>query len=235
MPMVQQVDKSVPVYVMDDGVMTSGASFFFTSIEHVAATCLPLVRAIAKKHHTVNGTNATNMKIVLAGWSYGGVVASEVAKMLKAVASSVSEDVIEVTALILFDSPLRAPKGAQEEQSETEIHDAVPQNSALAAANASTSSSSSSSFDLEARTQQHFSACTSLLRTYYHRELDAQAPLQCTVCDVRPMETDYDCGPEAVEQLTSGSIIRHTVPGTHWTMLFQDNVLSVAKILKEFL
>lgn len=225
---MQQIDKTRPVYVLDDGVMTSGKQFLFESIEQVAAACLPFLAAISAKH--------TQREIVLAGWSYGGVVASMVAKLLNSTPSgSSNKDVVAVKALILFDSPLRAPRtsttstaSAENKEGDTGVHTTAP-------IIGTPSSDSSGVFDLQARTQAHFAACTSLLRAYYLREADATPPLSCAVVDIRPEHTDYDCGSEAAAEITSGAVRRATVPGTHWTMLFDQNVLAVAKVVREYL
>lgn len=228
MQLVQQVDKSRPVYVLDDGVMTSGRKFLFDSIEQVAAACLPFVTTIAAKH--------AQKEIVLAGWSYGGVVASAVAKLLNGMLS--------VKSLILFDSPLRAPRAVTQATSDGDAANAdsssgggVHTTAPAIIDDSATDSASSSAFDLQARTREHFAACTALLRVHHRRELDsATAPaLACTVVDVRPEHTDYDCGPEAAAELTSGPVRRVTVPGTHWTMLFGQNALVVAKEVQKYL
>lgn len=209
--------------------MTSGKKFLFESIEQVAAACLPFVTTIAAKH--------AQQEIVLAGWSYGGVVASMVAKLLNsAPAGGSDKDVLAVKALILFDSPLRAPRSsttiataAASTGDDSSVHTTAP------IIGTPSSESGSGAFDLQARTQAHFAACTSLLRAYYLREPDATPPLSCAVVDIRPEETDYDCGSEAAAEITSGAVRRATVPGTHWTMLFDQNVLAVAKVVREFL
>jgi thioesterase domain-containing protein len=229
LPLVQQIDKTRPVYVLDDGVMTSGKAFPFESIEHVARTCLPFVLAIAHKH----GASAAGAEkvLTLAGWSYGGVVASVVAKLL---ADAAQGEGIRVNALVLFDSPLRAPKMAASADGDADgVHSTAPIIESEAA--------NSAALDLQARTQGHFRACTDLLRKFYDSQAECSASttagpaLRCRIADVRPEQTDYDCGLDAAAELTSGEAVRITVPGTHWTMLFQDNVISVGKAIRAFL
>lgn len=224
MQLVQQLDKRLPVYVLDDGVMTSGKDFLFQSIEHVAKTCLPFVQAIAQKHR-----RGEQMEIVLAGWSYGGVVAAHVAKLLNEVLPSQS-GCVTVNALILFDSPLRDPR-----VSSTQSSDAVHKTSHPKEIAPTVQSDAPANFDVQQRTQMHFGACTDLLRAFYLLERDAAPWVKCTVVDVRPEQTDYDCGVEAATALTSGAVRRATVPGTHWTMLFQDNAHVVAKTIQPYL
>lgn len=236
MPLVQQLHKTQPVYVLDDGVMTSGRPFAFTSIEQVAETCLPFVRAIAAAH-SQRGVGDRKQVVTLGGWSYGGVVASTVAKLLARQGTSVG-----VKSLVLFDAPLRSPPnkhkevegedGGQEEQegvSGTAPDVVAPTEGANGAA----------SYDLQERTQAHFRACTDLLRQFYASQQqqgasseDPVKALRCAVLDVRPEQTDYDCGVGAAEELTSGAVQRVLVPGSHWTMLFQDNVVHVGRVVR---
>jgi thioesterase domain-containing protein len=224
MPLVQQLDKSRPVYVLDDGVMTSGRAFTFTSIEQVAQTCVSFVEAIASTH--------SKRAVTLGGWSYGGVVASAVAKLLAQRGSKV-----EVRSLVLFDAPLRAPRKP------TASGDGVDQNSEGVSGTAPAvinpaGAGGQAALDLEARTQAHFRACTDLLQRFYasqQPQQEAPAQLQCSVCDVRPEHTDYDCGVQAAQELTTGAVRRVTVPGTHWTMLFNSNAVEAAKAIRDCL
>jgi thioesterase domain-containing protein len=224
MPLVQQLDKTRPVYVLDDGVMTSGRAFTFTSIEQVAQTCVPLVEAIASTHN--------KRAVTLGGWSYGGVVASGVAKLLAQRRSKV-----EVGSLVLFDAPLRAPRKP------TASGDGVDQNSEGVSGTAPAvinpaGAGGQAALDLEAHTQAHFRACTDLLQRFYasqQPQQEAPAQLQCSVCDVRPEHTDYDCGVQAAQELTTGAVRRVTVPGTHWTMLFNSNAVEAAKAIRDYL
>lgn len=233
MPLVQQIDRSQPVYVLDDGVMTSGRAFTFTSIDHVAQTCLPFVEAIAAAHESGSG-EGSDVVITLGGWSYGGVVASAVAKLLNQQGSR-----IRVKALVLFDAPLRAPRKVHSSSDSEGVSSTAP---AVVSPTDASSGSGGAAFDLQARTQAHFRSCTDLLQLFYGDQRNApptaertSPPLQCNICDVRPEQTDYDCGLEAAAELTSGQAQRVTVPGTHWTMLFQDNVISVGKVLRDLL
>jgi thioesterase domain-containing protein len=233
---VQQIDKTRPVYVLDDGVMTSGKEFPFESIEHVARTCLPFVQAIAARHSARIGGAAGEQVVTLAGWSYGGVVASAVAKLLSGAAEESQTGGIRVNALVLFDSPLRAPKKASSAEADDEdgVHATAPIIESEVADGAA--------LDLQTRTQRHFRACTDLLRKFHSEQREciaagekAMQMLCCAVADVRPEQTDYDCGLEAAAELTSGDAVRITVPGTHWTMLFQDNVVTVGMAIRAFL
>jgi thioesterase domain-containing protein len=233
---VQQIESGQPVYALDDGVMTSGKLFEFSSIENVAEACLPFVQEVARKHMK----HSQLPQVVLAGWSYGGVVASVIARMLSQFTGA--SGAVQVRSLILFDAPLRTPRNSNDESYSTspKIHDDAPTKD-LAVANTSVSTELLENA-LDIRTKDHFSSCTNLLKVYYAQQEIAQAggtnegiKLACPVCDIRAEETDYDCGEEAVSQLTTAFIRRERVPGTHWTMLFQNNVIRVGQVLKEFL
>ncbi|KAJ1396811.1 Alpha/Beta hydrolase protein [Ochromonadaceae sp. CCMP2298] len=249
LPLVASMHSDRPVFVLDDGVMTSGRPFPFASIEEAAACCLPLVRNIAHNH---GGGD-----VLLMGWSYGGVVASAVAKMFAMEKEVGAEDrdgggegaYVRVRALVMFDSSLRTPLVQPGKQAPVQRQ---PPQKDLAVAQAAITGGGdgdgegerkgegegegegadrSSSEDLALLTQRHFDACTALL-IQHHKRIPEQQPLTCPVLDVRPEQTDYDCGEGAAQELTSGPVTRSVVPGSHWTMLFDANVLSVAELLR---
>jgi acyl carrier protein/pimeloyl-ACP methyl ester carboxylesterase len=248
LPLVASMNSGRPVFALDDGVMTSGRTFPFASIEEVAACCLPMVRKIAQSHG--------GGEVLLMGWSYGGVVASAVAKMLAAPLPPSEEDQeqseedqvqeqdgqdgggdgapVRVRALVMFDAPLRAPQVQPGTQAPAQRQ---PPQKDLAVAQGVTregggeGAGGPASVDLAQLTQRHFDACTSLLRQY-HQRAPEQEPLTCPVLDVRPAQTDYDCGEGAARELTSGPVTRMVVPGCHWTMLFDENVIVVAELLR---
>ena len=49
-PLVKAMDLNIAVYVLDDGVMLSCDLFQFESIDHVAATCSPVIESILMRH-----------------------------------------------------------------------------------------------------------------------------------------------------------------------------------------
>lgn len=209
MEFVKAIGPQAPVYAIDDDVMMSGKEFSFSSIEDVAKHCVPLVQQIMEELKA--------QSLTLGGWSYGGVVATAVAKL-----ASLGRESWKLDAIVLFDSPLREPK---------KLHDApITQKDSLIQVSAEDNDPKEDHygvFDLNARTSAHFASCTGLLRLHHQRERELQ-PLHCPVLDVRPLETDYDCGLDAVQELTSSSVARVQVSGSHWTMMFGDNVAQVA-------
>ena len=66
---------------------------------------------------------------------------------------------------------------------------------------------------------EHFRQCTKLLRAH-----TCTVALRCAVHDFRPLEDDGKVPRAPLEHLTSGGVTRHMTPGSHWTMLFDDNV-----------
>jgi hypothetical protein len=79
---VKAIDLNTAVYVLDDGVMLSGNLFQFKSIDHVAATCLPVIESILMRHHNhqdhridddLSNISADDsaMAFILGEWSYG--------------------------------------------------------------------------------------------------------------------------------------------------------------------
>jgi thioesterase domain-containing protein/acyl carrier protein len=66
---------------------------------------------------------------------------------------------------------------------------------------------------------EHFRQCTKLLRAH-----TCAVSLRAPVHDFRPLEDDGKVPRAPLEHLTSGGVTRHSTPGSHWTMLFDENV-----------
>ena len=266
------------MFVVDDGALLSGREFAFESISDAATAALPLVRQVIEKHGATRvagqmgqagqggqmTANGMERVIGLAGWSYGGVLAAEVAKMLSSSCDANKTDgenvlsgtekkdgngfSLRIQGLVLFDAPLRTPtadasipqqgeltpldEGGEADEGakvETEIGaDAVA--AKAEEAEEALGRDKAASGELGARTDAHFAACTALLRTHHGRPEEKQ-PLRCPVYDIRPEETTYACAPESVTELTTGVAHHLVVPGSHWSMLFGDNVAAVAQIV----
>jgi hypothetical protein len=230
------MDLNTAVYVLDDGVMLSGNLFKFESIEHVAATCLPVIESILKRHHDntrdhhtdididSSNINAGDSTVIfnLGGWSYGGVVAVAVAKLIQNKTSSVCTlyNKLVVNKLILIDSSLRASNN----ESEDEIRKMV-----------TAKSIHTNDDNIATQTNNHFKACIELLQKHHQRPLELK-PLICPIYDIRPSEdSTYGCPITAIEELTTGKVTRCMVAGNHWTMLFNEHAVSIAEILKSYL
>lgn len=200
------------MYCLDDGAILKDHLHDENSIDEVANSCLPLVLkfgAIYGRGNQVSSStkvSSHSKKIILGGWSYGGVVASVVAGKLASNQSDDSKDLLEVSGLVLFDAPLRL-QATETTNSETDEEDKVA---------------------------VHFSYCTRLLKKHYARPVVATPALQCPVLDIRALQSTYDGGINAVREITGGEISRHQTAGDHFTMLFGDNAKGVAKILRDF-
>lgn len=212
--------------------MTSDKPFSFTSIEEVARECMPHVLSVVKARASDSGS-----EILLGGWSYGGVIATEIAKQIAASPDGVGA---KVGAVVLFDSPLRAVE-TQNEEDESSVEISAYQrakrsnkSNILNTSSRADSGSSGPSAELEERIERHFNRCTDLLALYHERPAEAQ-PLSCPVLDVRPVESSYHCDVAVIQELTSVPIQRTIVPGSHWTMMFGDHVAKVAESFRDIL
>jgi thioesterase domain-containing protein/acyl carrier protein len=231
--LVKSLDGDNPIFVCDDGVMSNGKPFIWDSIEEVAQCCMPLIQQVSKEYGVrkiVN--NQFSSEIILAGWSYGGVIVSEIAKIIDELNKSIHNNIkILIKVLILFDSPLRERilVSADSTNSE-EIFDANQHEEKLAHAPNLTDHTN---LEVAKRTEDHFSACTALLKIYQKRVFDSPY-LNCPVVDIQPEESEYIPIPQAAEELTTDKCKRIVVKGDHWTMLFGNNTRNVADIVKKY-
>lgn len=88
---------------IDDGiVMQQRETPSFSSIDEVVDVCLSLLENYLKSFE-----NCDQIAVTLLGWSYGGVVASEVARKWR---ETIATPNMTCKGLIVFDAPLRRPK-----------------------------------------------------------------------------------------------------------------------------
>lgn len=204
-----ELQVSNSVYLLDDGVILNSSRFDFKSINEVAEACLSSVYKILSSVYE-NSVNSQPFEVILSGWSYGGVVAAEVARLLTLSGKS------KVLSLLIFDSPLRASISetrGQKTDIKLDIHEIDT--------------------SLQYRTTKHFRACTDLLKQYQIRTICPSEPLlSCFVWDIRPKISEYDCGLAAAQELTVGIAKRVTVEGNHWNMLMGPHSLNIAAIIK---
>mmetsp|Transcript_6915 Transcript_6915/g.10270 ORF Transcript_6915/g.10270 Transcript_6915/m.10270 type:complete len:714 (-) Transcript_6915:161-2302(-) len=231
MELVKAMGPGRRVLAVDDNVLSAGAAFDFQSLEQVAEECLLALR------EALQGTSP--VQLLLGGWSYGGVVAVEMARQL-AVLGEASP--FQVMLLTLFDAPLRQPPVAVVPEVESDVDDSEVVNEGASKNNKSglvalltpieSSATSEGLPSLTKRIEQHFESCTSLLRVYQQR-MPQSGTILCPLLDVRPLHTTYDCGSGAAEEVVSckRNVWRHVVPGNHWTMLFGVNAPSVAEVV----
>lgn len=276
------------MYVIDDGAIsssTSAADFTFSSILDVAVACLECIHQIL----TFPSSSAAGVQsLILGGWSYGGVVAVEVARLLHrgAVSSSglVGEGgnrTVRVSYLILIDSPVQQPilratnHGHRFEEK-------------AKSAGEKDLGRKLDPHHLNKLAVVHFAHCTRLLQSYYQgggakslpyganhlpqidslstecddgsnmeqggkgkavegtegpQARDEGEQLDCIVVDIRPAVGDFDCGFAAVQALVRSSkkgdegekVRREVVSGDHWTMIFGENSINIATIVKQCL
>jgi len=87
LPLVRRLGHQRPVFAFDDSCLTDGGDFQLGSIAEVAAECLVLMSdALGLGGGAVAGgaVAGASPAVVLGGWSYGGVVALEMARQLEA-------------------------------------------------------------------------------------------------------------------------------------------------------
>jgi hypothetical protein len=195
------------VYCVDDGVILREINHTEATIEEVSSKCAQLVKRFA---HSDATSPDKKLSLILGGWSYGGVIAVNVAEIL----SAETQLNFEISGVLLFDSPLRAPTSSPRKDV-----DSTPSDLSLSSL----------------RVQQHFGYCTELLQEYYKRLARPTPPLVCPVLDLRAEESDYVCDLQAIQEITSGRIERFTTTGTHFTMLFGANASSSATLIIPFL
>ena len=214
MDLAKQIGDSRPVFAFDDGAVLRGTPLAFSSVESVAAACLPGVVDIAQQYggkeevamDRKEETGGEEMRIALGGWSYGGVVAVEVAKQLKQ-----RYPHLRVSLLVVIDSPLRPALG-----------DKAPHSIADSGSQASPAA------------RQHFEACTVLLAAYHSRPVELEAALACPVLCLLPDASSDSYDRKALAEVTSTT---HTqvkvVPGTHWTIVYGDSSAKVAALIED--
>ena len=210
MELAQALGGSRPVFALDDGVVSSGSEFLFSSIEAAAAECLAALRS----------GNLGQQVAILGGWSYGGVVAVEMMKQMVALAK---EDCpLDVQQLVLFDAPLRPPVLGPPAQGGLSSNLDESENNGIESYQAALGG-------LNAHVHHHFERCTDLLRDY-QRRVEDRGFINCRVLDIRPSESRYLCSKEAAEEVVveSGLVHRLQVQGSHWTMIFGDHAVAVA-------
>ena len=147
--LVKLLPAHLPVLALDDGCISNDAPFAFDSIDDVVSACMPAlakVRTALKLDVDVDvaaGGEAVPpppLRLLLAGWSYGGVVATELARRLSVVPSpsdavqqttagpgpGPSPGPVQVVGLCLFDSPLvrPAPRSADNAGTRTALNTA---------------------------------------------------------------------------------------------------------------
>lgn len=247
LPLAKEIGQERPVFVLDDGIVESGDfAFPFQSIEEVATECMKVVETLAEKYYQeeqlssnafFEGSSGEKKKILLAGWSYGGVVAVELAKLLTTKSAS-----LVVASIVLFDSPLRSPVVQEKKQSSEELPPAVVKTKVSSSTSLVTSQPPAppaaeqpqQQVQVHEVAEKHFDACTRLLSLYHQRAAERQS-LQCAICDIRPTQSDYLINFDAIEELTGNQQSKRVVVnGSHWTMLTHEFIGEVVAATTQF-
>jgi thioesterase domain-containing protein/acyl carrier protein len=252
--LVSNIDDSVPFYVLDDRVMSSGADFEFTSVEQAALNCVDLVVAESQKYYSASDPNVRPgcLKIAVGGWSYGGVVMSCLAAIIddrRKSGGDLNVD-LEVVDIILFDSPLREAVTVVTKQEEARARvDSSPSSSSVERKSRLPSKESFSDISLLFKEENidqieaapisevalaHFSKCTEILEIFYRRPQHPVPVLTCPITHVRPRSGAHGSAESGTQELTSGSVSMIGSGGDHWTMLFGSNAVEASGIFKKW-
>jgi amino acid adenylation domain-containing protein len=223
-PLVDAMDPLQPVYAIDDASLGGDVAFTLPSITAVAEAIIALLKS--------SGLLMNHASIQLGGWSYGGVVALEVALLLQSKTTpqqfdrkdSSGSEVVEfasVDSVVLFDSPVRVEGDAVSseynniEQTMRDLQGPGANESLIKAA------------------ANHFDNCTRLLNNHY--SLSPTKPnLACPIISFRPIgsssSTSSVIDPDLrLHSLTSSYWHTLFVDGNHWTMLFPPNTIVLAR------
>jgi hypothetical protein len=95
LPLLKYISSNVSIMALDDSFFDGSSTNSFESISQVASLCLPAVQSCMSK----------SVPVHLAGWSYGGVVAFEIAQeLLKSGLSPASLMFVAVGTHLIFSS-----------------------------------------------------------------------------------------------------------------------------------
>jgi thioesterase domain-containing protein len=203
------------IYALDDQIVSGERAVpMLNSIsEAVDAALIAITKTIASKH-----SSGSTTIIQLAGWSYGGVVALELAKRLSSTthASTGTAVDIRINHVSLLDSPLLAANEGVQSREEQ-----VPWAAAMDPA-------------LQQRAASHFAHCTKLLADYHRLGGVAKGQWDGEYCpailDIRPSEAMQHTHQasffaeqrQALSQSMAsvqGILQTAEVQGSHWTMV----------------
>jgi len=239
--LVEAMDPQQIVYAVDDASLSGEVPFILPTISAVAESVISLLKT--------HGILYNHSKIQIGGWSYGGVVALEVALLLEqqgfnSLSSSSSilttndenETFATIDSVVLFDSPIRVEGDKitasykNIEQTMRDLQGPQADDSLIKAAT------------------NHFENCTRLLHEHYSLIPNRTTHLSCPIISFRPVglpkETsnnndDKDnivIDPDLrLHGLTSSYWHTLFVDGDHWTMLFPPNTAVLARNLQNIL
>jgi thioesterase domain-containing protein/acyl carrier protein len=200
--LVSHFDPSQPVLAVEDRSLQSDSAFPFSfeSIHDVADSILELIlsgdisRLRGASAFNSRGEATTEPTMFVGGWSYGGVVALEVASRLEASG-------ISVPSVFLLDAPVRTNqtilREVQRGKSETK-HSHLGEEGMGA---------------VDSAGAIHFDNCTRLLQQH----VCANQMVRSDVVTVRAEMSDYGIGIEDVAECTVGGVSEYLLQeATHW-------------------
>ena len=201
--LVSHLDPDQPVLAVEDRSLQSDTifPFSFESIHGVADSVLELI--LSGDISRLRGASAFNSRgeatreptMFVGGWSYGGVVALEVAARLEA--SGVS-----VPSVFLLDAPVRTVRTLsreEEQQGVAATEETPPRDESMGAAGSAGAI--------------HFDNCTRLLQQH----VCANQMVRSDVVTVRAERSDYGIGIADVAECTVGGVSEYLLQeATHW-------------------
>jgi len=207
-------DLSRSTFAVEDASLDGSAEFTFQSIMHVADA---YASQILDKLRVLG-----NSSCLLSGWSYGGVVAVEVARLLEAKG-------IEVEALALFDAPIRGPNYDGDVDAEYEEEEHLIRESLVRSIGGDAGDIARLLAD---RAVEHWRNCTGLLRKHVTEsapKLSVQKVAHFVVQEASAASSSAFLDDCLVQPATLVP-----VSGVHWTMLAEEHAGSLAVELSKF-
>jgi len=203
--LAKELRHSGSTYAIEDGALTGASPFSFSSIGDAAEAMVNcILEDVLEEDHRV---------VSLGGWSYGGVVALEAARLLVSRGFSVQN-------LVIVDSPLKVrPALHKQNAPEMQIEGLSSEESALA--------------------QQHFASCTTLLQGR-NEEWGQQGHL-LGLCDrivhvIAGVESallsEFDLGHVSTTGQAQSVVINGA---SHWDILSPQHVKLVAEAIRPVL
>jgi thioesterase domain-containing protein len=257
-----------PVYAIDDDALTGGAPFGLASIEEAAEQSRELLcKALGSARGGSsaggggdagggsgaggggdagggdgggNGGGEGGVRsIVLAGWSYGGVVAVQLAAALEATPAAG----LRARSVVMFDAPLGqsvargfhreggvdVAAGSDDDTVAAKLR-RLPTPAGAAGSSTLTAAADADDDALARLAAQHFALCNALLDRY----APGRVRVCCPLMDVRPRNSEC-VFLDSLDHLTSAAVLERVVAGDHWTMLFGENTEGAAAELSAFL
>ena len=220
LPLIDSIDPKHPIYAIED------TSLGGTDVE----VTLHSINAVADAATSLSLPKLrSSSRCVVAGWSYGGVVAVSLAARLQRAGTAVS-------SLILIDAPLQL---ASEPKSLRSSYDAAElaatdaelmagfREAMISGADASNQLMAKGRGATHARAHDHFVRCTRLLEEHVCTERLSGG---CEVIDVRPAAAKTS--PSCVS-LTDGACKRvELADTTHWSLLRGAAAVEIAGLVQ---